>query len=107
VDGGKSWSTQTLGLDKYGEMKLLPVTETTTAAMRFIDADHGIVVLSLAGGGDSQVVALRTTDGGQTWEEEIVPAKLSIPYLTRDGALLTLVGLLETSSITVLRYGEN
>lgn len=107
LDGGKSWSTRTLGLDEYGELKLLPISETTTAAMRFPDADHGIVVLNLAGGGDNRVVALRTADGGQTWEEESVPAKLGIPYLARDGALLTLAELIDTSNITVLRYGEN
>jgi photosystem II stability/assembly factor-like uncharacterized protein len=72
--------------------------------MRFLDANHGIVVLSLAGGGESKIVALRTTDGGQTWEEEAVPAEIGKPYLTNDGMLLTVASFLNIGEITVLRY---
>ena len=74
------------------------------AAMRFIDADHGVVVLDLAGGGERKIIALRTADGGQAWEEESVPTELGIPYLTHDGQFLTVAGLLDTSNLTLLRY---
>jgi photosystem II stability/assembly factor-like uncharacterized protein len=104
-DGGESLSSQTLGLEeRYGEMKLMSSDERAAAAMRFLDANHGIVVLSLAGGGESKIVALRTTDGGQTWEEETIPAEIGAPYLTRDGRLLTVSSFLNIGEITVLRY---
>jgi photosystem II stability/assembly factor-like uncharacterized protein len=103
VDGGESWSTQTLGLEKLGELKLVPPSDLASAAMRFFDAEHGVVVLSLIGGGESKVLALRTADGGQTWQEENVPAEIGVPYLTRDGKFLTLYSLLDPD-VTVLRY---
>lgn len=107
LDGGQSWSSQSLGLEKYGELKMFPLAETAVAAMRFFDADNGVVVLNLVGGGDSKIIALRTTDGGQTWEEEDVPGEIGIPYLTRDGQFLTVAELLNTSTLTLLRYGGN
>jgi photosystem II stability/assembly factor-like uncharacterized protein len=105
LDGGESWSSQTLGLaERYGEMALMPSDEFAAAAMRFLDANHGIVVLSLVGGGESRIVALRTADGGQTWEEETIPAEIGKPYLTHDGMLLTISSFLNPGEITVLRY---
>jgi photosystem II stability/assembly factor-like uncharacterized protein len=105
-DGGANWSSQkTLDLEKYGELKLVPPSNLASVAMRFLDADHGVIVLNLIGGGDNKVVALRTADGGQTWQEESVPAEIGVPYLSSDGKFLTLYGLLN-SDVTVLRYGE-
>jgi len=106
VDGGKSWSSQALGLaEKYGEMEPMPPGHTAApAAIRFFDAKHGAIVLSLVGGGTSKVVALRTADGGQTWVEEVVPAEFGVPYLTHDGRFLTLHSFMNTGRITVLRY---
>ena len=104
-DGGQSWSSQVLGLEeKYAEMKSLPAGGIAPAAMRFFDADHGMIVLSLVGGG-SKVVVLRTADGGQTWTEEAVPTEIGTPYLTHDGRFLTLHSFFSDGQITVLRYG--
>jgi photosystem II stability/assembly factor-like uncharacterized protein len=103
-DGGESWSSQKiLGASDYGEMILLP-SDLPSAAIRFLDADRGVVVISIAGGGESKVVALRTSDGGQTWEEEDVPAEVGIPYLSRDGEFLTVASWLSVGELTVLRY---
>jgi len=73
--------------------------------MRFFDADHGLVVVSLVGGGSSEVLALRTTDGGQTWEEESVPTPIGTFYLTRDGTVLTMTGT--TKEVIVLRCRDH
>jgi photosystem II stability/assembly factor-like uncharacterized protein len=104
-DGGETWSSQTLGLaDKYGDMEPMPPGSVAPVAIRFFDAEHGLIVLSLVGGGRSKVVALRTADGGQTWAEEVVPAEIGVPYLTHDGRFLTIHSFFNTGKITVLRY---
>ena len=64
------------------------VNETPQAAVRFIDADHGLVVLGLSG--KTSMIALRTADGGKTWKEESLPARLGTPYISRDGKFLAV-----------------
>jgi photosystem II stability/assembly factor-like uncharacterized protein len=102
-DGGQTWSSQTLGVDLATYTIILPTTNTTTAAVRFADAEHGVVVLNLAGGGQVRVVALRTADGGQTWAEESVTSTMwgAVPYLSPDGMFLTLY---DSEQVTVFRY---
>jgi photosystem II stability/assembly factor-like uncharacterized protein len=105
ADGGGSWTFQTLDLATYEETKLMPLGGTgASVAMRFPDADQGIIVMSLLGGGDAKLVALRTIDGGQTWQEEAVPAEIGALHLTHDGRLLTIHSFLNTDTITVLEY---
>jgi len=90
-DGGKTWSSRSLGLDNPGIMGFASgafINETPQAAVRFFDADHGLVVLGLSG--KANLVAFRTADGGKTWAEESLPAELGKPYLTRDGKYLTV-----------------
>jgi len=96
-DGGQSWSSQPL-LD----------TDSMTlhsTAVRFPDADHGLVVMALVGGGQSEVLAMRTSDGGRTWEQEIVPVGPGALYLTHDGTVLTVASLFG-EQVDVLRYQE-
>lgn len=104
-DGGQSWSSHTLGLDL--ESALIPSRETASAAVRFSDAGRGLAVVHLAGGISSQLVTLRTTDGGQTWEQEgALPIPLlSALYLSHDGSTLTITDQTE-SRVIVLRYRE-
>jgi photosystem II stability/assembly factor-like uncharacterized protein len=100
-DGGQHWSFQVLEL-KEGAMALVKLPHS--AAMRFLDADHGLIIASLAGGGTSKLVALRTADGGKTWQKEdmAVPASIGSLYLTHDGATLTIFDT--SNQVTVLRY---
>jgi photosystem II stability/assembly factor-like uncharacterized protein len=104
-DGGQSWSSHPTGLDLEGIM--IPDRDTTSAAMRFTDADHGLVVVHLTGGLSSRVVALHTADGGQTWEqEEVMDVPLLVAlYLSHDGSVLTVTDHTE-SRVIVLRYTE-
>jgi hypothetical protein len=103
-DGGQSWSAHSLGLDL--EDSTFPNHDTASAAIRFLDADHGVIALSLANGGDSRVIVLRTADG-QTWRQEnVMKAALLVSlYLSRDASTLTVANKME-SQITVLRYFE-
>lgn len=100
-DGGQHWSSQALEL-KDGAMALVKLPHG--AAMRFFDADHGLIIASLAGGGNSELVALRTADGGKTWQKEdlAVPAKIGSLYLTHDGTTLTIFDT--SNQVTVVRY---
>jgi photosystem II stability/assembly factor-like uncharacterized protein len=103
-DGGKSWSSIQLDMGEYGEMMLLP-SELPTAAIRFSDADNGVIVMSLVGGGQSGVVSLHTMDGGETWTSEfVVSGDAGIPYLTRDAKFLTVHSLLQFGRVTVFEY---
>ncbi len=100
LDGGQSWSSQTLGLD-MAALTIPPLS--SSAILRFMDAGHGLVVLSLTGGDQSQVLALRTADGGRTWEQGAVPVKAGTFYLNQGGTILTVVDLINSEQITVLR----
>jgi photosystem II stability/assembly factor-like uncharacterized protein len=101
-DGGGSWSLLPLDLAGYEGLMLLP-SNLAAAAIRFFDADNGLVTLSLVGK-QSMVVALRTFDGGQTWQGEVVPAETGALHLTHDGSLLTVHSIRNTGVITVLEY---
>jgi len=105
-DGGQSWSSQTVGLDLGNESLTMSMTIpilTPSVAMRFWDADCGMVVLGLSGGGESEVRAARTTDGGRTWERESLPVSIGQFYLAHDGITLTVADLIDSGRITVLR----
>ena len=99
-DGGQTWSSQALGVDH--ESLSIPVL-TPCAAVRFSDEHCGTVILGLAGDGKSEVWAMRTTDGGQSWNHENVPVPIGQFYLTHDGTLLTVADLTDSGKITVLR----
>jgi photosystem II stability/assembly factor-like uncharacterized protein len=99
-DGGQSWSSQPLGLGG----KVVTAYELPLTAMRFTDTDHGIVVLSLEGGGGKAVV-LRTNDGGKTWEQEDAPVPTGTLHLTHDGETLTAIDR-PAGQIVVLRHKD-
>jgi len=99
-DGGQTWSSQALGMDH--ESLSIPVL-TPCAAVRFSDEHCGTVILGLAGDGKSEVWAMRTANGGQSWDQENVPVSIGQFYLTHDGTLLTVADLIDSGKITVLR----
>jgi photosystem II stability/assembly factor-like uncharacterized protein len=99
-DGGQSWSLQTLGLDS----KIVTAYELALTAMRFTDANHGVVVLSLEGGGGKALI-LRTADGGKTWKQEDAPVPTGTLYLTHDGETLTVIDR-PSRLIVVLRHKD-
>lgn len=103
ADGGQSWSAHALGLDLEGYV--IPSRETASAAVCFVDADHGLAVVHLIGGISSKIVTLRTADGGQTWtQEDEMPVSLLVAlYLSRDGSTLTITDQME-SQVIVLHH---
>ena len=100
-DGGSSWSTQKLetGSDELEIMSF----GRPSAAIRFSDENNGLVVLNLAGGGESEAVALHTTDGGETWDRYVLPVKMGPVYLSHDGQYLTIMDMLSRGKMTLLK----
>jgi beta-lactamase regulating signal transducer with metallopeptidase domain len=84
-DGGVSWSSQALELNR--EAMFIPEI-TPSAAIHFSDGDHGLVVVSLIGGGRNKVLAIRTADGGRTWTQESVPVESGTLSLGNHGTIL-------------------
>ncbi len=103
-DGGKTWSSRSLGLEAPNIMGFPSgggfVNETPQAAVRFIDASRGLVVLGLSG--KTSMIALRTADGGKTWTEESLSVGLGTPYLSRDAKFLTVNQM--GKGFTLLKY---
>jgi photosystem II stability/assembly factor-like uncharacterized protein len=102
ADGGKTWTSKPLGLTSGA----IATSNKPLAVIRFSDATHGVVVARLAGTA-FKLVALRTSDGGATWQTEqigLVPAGGDVTslYLAHDGVSLTVLDTFNT--ITLLRY---
>jgi photosystem II stability/assembly factor-like uncharacterized protein len=79
-----------------------PLSVYAVVTMRFQDKENGIVVMHLRKGGEEQVLASHTADGGQTWRSEPVPVEPGPLYIARDGRLLTVIS--GANMMTVLRY---
>jgi photosystem II stability/assembly factor-like uncharacterized protein len=103
-DGGRTWSFRSLGPVERDSKQLFDL-EVPTAAMRFFDADHGLVVLSLVGGGERETLTMQTADGGRTWREKHVADQFGAIHLTHDGRFLTIVDFIE-SDVTLFRYQQ-
>ena len=103
-DGGKTWTSISLGIDNPDIMGFVNdgfVNEIPQAAVRFADADHGVVIIGISG--KAGMTALHTDDGGRTWKEESLPVKLfGVPYISRDGKFVTINKWGEGT--TVLKY---
>lgn len=101
-DGAKTWTKQSIGLDKGQTLMLL---YTPSAAMRFINAEQGIIAYYQKGKG---VMAKLTEDGGRTWKEESVIKNMGGLYLSKNGQLLTVTsrasGNNRNAKITVLSH---
>lgn len=102
-DGGAAWETKSLGMARFGDMRLSKQAGLASAAMRFFDRDSGIVIMSLMGEGAGQLVGLRTADGGQTWQEERISSGIGVPYITRNGMYLTVFDPLHRT-LNVFKY---
>jgi photosystem II stability/assembly factor-like uncharacterized protein len=101
-DAGATWTPQALD---FAQDSLLAETFAPSAALRFQDELHGIIVLA-RGNTDKgyNLWAMSTADGGQTWSAEQIPAVSGTPnvFLSRDGTTLTLLDQ-TVSTILVLQ----
>ncbi len=108
ADGGQSWGVRSLGLET-GE-RLIAAWVGPNVAMRFFDAQHGMVVFALS---DRTVWFAITRDGGQSWQRAEIPELRDQSYyyhlyLARDGRLLTVTdAYVNGANVSiVLRYQQ-
>jgi hypothetical protein len=107
ADGGQHWETYALGLNPEEEL-ITARTVGQYAAMRFWDAQQGMVVFSLS---DRTVWYAITQDGGQSWQRDEISLLRDQSYyyhlfLSRSTPLLTVTDsfLNGQNSSIVLRY---
>ncbi|HEX3050212.1 MAG TPA: hypothetical protein VHP83_06110, partial [Aggregatilineaceae bacterium] len=109
ADGGQTWETHSLGLNEGEKLMAAPSSGPYTV-IRFVDAQHGMVVFTLS---DQTVWYMVTQDGGQNWQRAEIPELRDQSYyyqlfLSHDARLLTATDSFlngENQSI-VLRYEE-
>jgi hypothetical protein len=73
------------------------------AAMRFSDAEHGLIVVSSSDSGKPKpIIAFQTQNGGLSWVSKAVPVMAGPVYLSRSGDFLTIISAV--NQLTLLRY---
>ena len=101
-DDGQHW--REASRLELGEL-IISMSAYQLAAMRFSDAEHGLIVVSPGDYGDEgQVMAFHTSDGGETWASESIPVLAGPVYLSREGGYLTVITAYD--QLTLLRYEE-
>jgi photosystem II stability/assembly factor-like uncharacterized protein len=103
TDDGQHWTEK--GQLALGSLEMAP-SAYQLAAMRFADAQHGLIVISSSPFGEAEpVMAFHTSDGGQHWTSEPVPVLAGPVYLARSGGFLTVIT--GANQITLLQYSED
>ncbi len=100
-NAGESWTPIDLELVS-DEMRIANFDGRPPASVQFQDAENGIIILAMAGRGNTQFLALHTDDGGQNWKRHDLPLNLGPVYLSRDGRFLTVTELGGAGGITIL-----
>lgn len=112
-DWGQTWTHLSIGLKKG--IKIAGWDEgfgAGTGVLAFKDRLNGTVIINLMDintGQLTEMIALHTVDGGQSWSIEKVPKSYGTLYLKHDGSLLTIVPFakeFETGEILVRKFQE-
>jgi photosystem II stability/assembly factor-like uncharacterized protein len=97
-DFGKTWEKRTLGISMGDYINVTSMSPTV--AMRFMDDNHGKVIIRQKTPGQTWI-ELDTADGGKTWQSSAVPGNFGTIFLTRDGRFLSLIN--STGTIQLFR----
>ena len=101
-DDGQHW--RAAGQLPLGDLRM-SMSAYQLAAMRFSNAEDGLIVVSPGDyGHKGQVLAFHTSDAGKTWTSEIVPVSAGSVYLSRQGGFLTVITAYD--QLTLLKYEE-
>jgi photosystem II stability/assembly factor-like uncharacterized protein len=101
ADGGETWQERNLPI---GDARISEV-ETASAGLRFLDDQHGFVVLHISGNSQSKVVEFQTADGGMNWVSTDVadtPMFVSL-YLSHDASYLTITNMMKPEIVLLKR----
>jgi photosystem II stability/assembly factor-like uncharacterized protein len=101
-DNGQTWNPA--GPLPLGDLAIAAMNPPT-AAMRFQNANRGVVIIPALVGGTGQVAAFQTYDGGRTWKRQPVAESFGYPVLSHDGTFLTLYSL--PTKVLILQYTGN
>ncbi len=104
-DQGQTWKSLALPMEGFPGMEAA-VMEATTAGLRFFDRKNGLAVMAMTGSGAPQLVAFRTSDGGQNWQVEIIDRGAGSVFLSPDGRFVTCYQR-GAAGIKVYRYRGN
>lgn len=95
ADGGKTWAKSDLGFAKLNVDGKINGDYVPHAAIRFTDAQNGVIAISVKDNEGWKAYIMKTSDAGKTWSE--TPLQLSKElqnplkvYLSKDGKVLTL-----------------
>jgi photosystem II stability/assembly factor-like uncharacterized protein len=102
VNQGATWNQLPLPMKKYPGMRMF-LAESATAAIRSLDKDNILVVMSLIGKKRPRIVAFRTHDGGVTWRDENAGSEMGSIFLSPDGRFITCN---INDKVTVYRYHQ-
>lgn len=79
ADGGKTWQESTLAAPS-GSYTIIPSGQ---AAIDFLDAQHGWIVVTLASSSNfSRGELFQTVDGGATWQKDSIPIGSPVRFVT-------------------------
>jgi photosystem II stability/assembly factor-like uncharacterized protein len=97
IDGGATWETKDV---KTTDMSTM-VWDTNTTLLKFTDDKNGTFFY---GNNDVKIKCIKTTDGGATWNEELLPdVKRGALYLSHDGKILS-INTDQGNKITLLNH---
>jgi hypothetical protein len=96
ADGGRTWTAQ----DLTGGKAVLVNAELPNAAIRFPDTMHGAIVFGLEEDG-GRTRLLRTSDGGESWEEQMLSIRIGSFRFSNDGSILSRAQSLDMSMVLV------
>ena len=102
-DSGQTWTK--LALPLKGDEAIVGNYRAKTA-IRFTDAQHGEVAVSLQNKAEERIILLLTTeDGGASWERETIPVLVAeLLSISHDGSLLTIADGFR--AVTLLKYTD-
>jgi len=100
-DAGASWTSTDLEIVD-DDMRIANQDGRPPVSMHFQDEDNGVIVLTMAGRGNTQFFSLHTADGGQSWARQEIPLNLGAVYLSHDGRFLTVTELGGQGTVTIL-----
>jgi photosystem II stability/assembly factor-like uncharacterized protein len=82
--------------------KKIPAVNTASAAMGWRDDSHGLVIVAAIRDGAAGVTAYLTSDGGQTWQAEVLGVPYGSPVVSQGGRYVSI--FTQPNKLTLLEF---